>query len=146
MAKSYPNEEKDAWDVKMLLEVGGEPWTWRCCYHLWFLRGGPRLLTKGHVRKGAWEPEQPSSWSAVACPLQQGQQPERQKAVPTGVLRAVRWPLTSEGPVKPWTRNSGDAQCIQFCIILFVQVSWELFSASLRSVINGMERNQAADL
>lgn len=22
MAKSYPNEEKDAWDVKMLLEVG----------------------------------------------------------------------------------------------------------------------------
>lgn len=23
MAKSYPNEEKDAWDVKMLLEVGG---------------------------------------------------------------------------------------------------------------------------
>lgn len=23
MAKSYPNEEKDAWDVKTLLEVGG---------------------------------------------------------------------------------------------------------------------------
>lgn len=22
MAKSYPSEEKDAWDVKMLLEVG----------------------------------------------------------------------------------------------------------------------------
>lgn len=22
MAKSFPNEEKDAWDVKMLLEVG----------------------------------------------------------------------------------------------------------------------------
>lgn len=77
MAKSYPNEEKDAWDVKMLLEVGGGPGrdaVATTCDFLGVGEGtGPCLLTKGHVRKG----------SAVTCPLQQGQQPEGQKAVPT---------------------------------------------------------------
>lgn len=42
MAKSYPNEEKDAWDVKMLLEVGG-PGHDSVWHPLWFLGHGACL-------------------------------------------------------------------------------------------------------
>ena len=44
MAKSYPNEEKDAWDVKMLLEVGcGALDSWDAVTPLVLSVGGLRL-------------------------------------------------------------------------------------------------------